>query len=42
MAPDRKYWMTRIMAGPAQGDGQERRKARKSRLVTVIQDVAET
>ena len=24
MVPDRKYWMTRIMAGPAQGDGQER------------------
>ena len=24
MAQDRKYWMTEIMAGPAQGDGQER------------------
>ncbi len=25
MAQDRKYWMTKILAGPAQGDGQERR-----------------
>ena len=24
MAQDRKYWMTKILAGPAQGDGQER------------------
>ena len=24
MAQDRKYWMTQILAGPAQGDGQER------------------
>ena len=24
MAKDRKYWMTKILAGPAQGDGQER------------------
>ena len=24
MAQDRIYWMTQIMAGPAQGDGQER------------------
>ena len=24
VAQDRKYWMTEIMAGPAQGDGQER------------------
>ena len=24
MAQDRKYWMTQRMAGPAQGDGQER------------------
>ena len=24
MAQDQKYWMTKIMAGPAQGDGQER------------------
>ena len=24
MAQDRKYWMTQIMAGPAQGDGQEK------------------
>ena len=24
MAQDRKYWMANIMAGPAQGDGQER------------------
>ena len=24
MAQDRKYWMTEILAGPAQGDGQER------------------
>ena len=24
MAQDRKYWMTKIMAGRAQGDGQER------------------
>ena len=24
MAQDRKYWMTKIMVGPAQGDGQER------------------
>ena len=24
MAHDRKYWMTQILAGPAQGDGQER------------------
>ena len=24
MAQDRKYWMMQIMAGPAQGDGQER------------------
>ena len=24
MAQDRQYWMTEIMAGPAQGDGQER------------------
>ena len=23
MAHDRKYWMTEILAGPAQGDGQE-------------------
>ena len=24
MAQDRKYWMTKILTGPAQGDGQER------------------
>ena len=24
MAQDRKYWMTKILAGPVQGDGQER------------------
>ena len=24
MAHDRKYWMTKILAGPEQGDGQER------------------
>ena len=24
MAQDRKYWMTEIIAGPAQGDCQER------------------
>ena len=24
LAQDRKYWMTKILAGPAQGDGQER------------------
>ena len=24
MAHDRKYWMTKVMAGPEQGDGQER------------------
>ena len=24
VAQDRKYWMTQILAGPAQGDGQER------------------
>ena len=24
MAQDRKYWMTQIMVGPAQGDGQGR------------------
>ena len=24
IAQDRKYYMTKIMAGPAQGDGQER------------------
>ena len=24
MAQDRKYWITKILAGPAQGDGQER------------------
>ena len=24
MAQDRKYWMTKILAGPAQGDGQDR------------------
>ena len=24
MAQAQKYWMTKIMAGPAQGDGQER------------------
>ena len=24
MAQDRKYWMTKILAGPAQGEGQER------------------
>ena len=24
MVQDRKYWMTKIKAGPAQGDGQER------------------
>ena len=24
MAQDRAYWMAKIMAGPAQGDGQER------------------
>ena len=24
MSQDRKYWMTKILAGPAQGDGQER------------------
>ena len=23
MAQDRKYWMTQILAGPAQGDGQD-------------------
>ena len=28
MAQDRKYWMTKILAGPAQGDGQERREDR--------------
>ena len=26
MAQEQKYWMTKIMAGPAQGDGQERRE----------------
>ena len=25
MAQDRKYWMTKILAGPAQEDGQERK-----------------
>ena len=24
MAQDQKYWMTKILARPAQGDGQER------------------
>ena len=24
MAQDRKYWMAQILAGPVQGDGQER------------------
>ena len=24
LAQDKKYWMTQIMAGPAQGDDQER------------------
>ena len=24
MAQDRKYWMTKILAGPGQGDGKER------------------
>ena len=24
MGQDRKYWMTKILAGPAKGDGQER------------------
>ena len=24
MAQDRKYWMTKILAGPVQGDGHER------------------
>ena len=26
MTQDRQYWMTEILAGPAQGDGQERRE----------------
>ena len=29
MAQDRKFWMTKIMAGPAQGEVQERREAHK-------------
>ena len=31
MAQYRTYWMTQILAGPEQGDGQERRE-RKDRL----------
>ena len=30
MAQDRKYWMTKILAGPAQGDGQEKVRKRES------------
>ncbi len=29
MAQDRKYWMTKIVAGPTQGDGQERWEGEK-------------
>ena len=32
MAQDRKYWMTKIMAGPAQGDGQERCSRKKDEV----------
>ena len=30
MAQDRTYWMTEILAGPAQGDGQEKVRKRES------------
>ena len=33
MAQDRKYWMTQILAGPAQGDGQERWERKKGEKI---------
>ena len=40
MAQDRNYWMTKIMAGPAQGDGQERWERKPCRrLLKVPQPV---
>ena len=35
MAQDRKYWMTKIMTGPAQGDGQEIWERREKYVVKI-------
>ena len=32
MAQDRKHWMTKTLASPTQGDGQERREYRKNNV----------
>ena len=36
MAQDRKYWMTKILASPAQGDGQEREKGKKMIFLHIL------
>ncbi len=41
MAQDRKHWMIKIMAGPAQGDDQEMWEERKLKLILTCSDLEE-